>query len=128
MKKLLLLIIILVSANILLAQKHAEEFQITHQVINDYVSGNTSEIYDRFDDTMKAAISLEKLGEIWPSLLKQCGGFISSGDSIAVENQGYVVVNQLIDFESTDLDIRIAFNNQKQISGLFFVPPVKKKE
>ncbi|MDZ7606572.1 MAG: DUF3887 domain-containing protein [Cyclobacteriaceae bacterium] len=97
-------------------------------MINQLSTGQNVMVYNRFDDNMKAAITLEKLGEIWPALLTQCGKFIGSGESIVAESQGYVVVNQLIDFESTDLDLRIAFNNEQKISGLFFMPPVKKKE
>jgi len=114
-------------ASLTQAQEYTEELQITGEVINHLSTGQTTKVYDLFDDNMKAAITLDKLGEIWPALLTQCGKFNGSGESIAVESQGFVVVNQLIDFESTDLDIRLAFNKEKRISGLFFVPPVKKK-
>jgi len=128
MKKLLLFIFSVAAANLTQAQEHSEEIQITGEVINQLASGKTSLVFDRFDDNMKEAITIEKLAEIWPTLIAQCGKYNGSGESIVVESQGYVVVNQLIDFETTDLDIRIAFNKDKLISGLFFVPPVKKKD
>lgn len=113
--------------NLLHAQQYDSELKITGEVIDYFTMGQTSVVYNLFDDTMKSSLTSEKLVEIWTTLTAQCGKFIGSGKSAVVESQGYVVVNKLIDFEKTDLDIRIAFNKQKQISGLFFVPPVDKK-
>ena len=110
------------------AQDFSEQKEITEKVIQFFEENQTGEIFMLFDDTMKGAISEEKLSDIWKSLPLQCGPYLGSGGAIASEVQGLVVVNQLLDFENTDLDIRIAFNTENQISGLFFVAPVKKKE
>lgn len=111
-----------------IAQDYTEQKETTQKVIQLFEENQTGEIFNMFDDTMKGAITAEKLSEIWKSLPTQCGAYLGSGESIASEVQGMVVVNQLLDFEKTDLDIRLAFNAENQISGLFFVAPVKKKE
>ena len=55
------------------AQDYSEQKEITNKVIQ-YFEGNQSEdIYNLFDDTMKSAITVEKLSEIWMSLPLQCG-------------------------------------------------------
>ena len=110
------------------AQNFTEQKEITEKVIQFFEENQTDEIFKLFDDTVKGAISEEKLSDIWNTLPLQCGSYLGSGDAIASEVQGLVVVNQLLDFENTDLDIRLAFTAEKQISGLFFVAPVKKKE
>lgn len=110
------------------AQDYVSQLEITQKVIAHFEVNETVKIYELFDDTMKGAITVEKLEEIWKSLPAQCGGYLGSGEAMASEVQGMVVVNQLLDFENVDLDIRLAFNDQNQISGLFFVSPVKKKE
>ena len=127
------IIILVVLFNIIpiissLAQDYAAQKKITEEVVGYFEDGKYADIYALFDETMKSSISTEKLGEIWSSLPVQCGKYIGAGDAIASEVQGYVVVNHYLDFENVDLDLRLAFNANNQISGLFFVPPVKKKE
>lgn len=111
-----------------MAQEFPEQKDITKKVIGFLETGQFFEIHALFDDRMKAAITTERLGEIWKNLPLQCGEYIRNGDAIASEVQGLVVVNHELDFETIDLDLRLAFNSENQISGLFFVPPVKKKD
>ena len=127
MKCLILLIAYSSSFALVSAQNYEEQKEITEKVIEHFEANEISAIYARFDETMKAAIAEEKLSEIWKSLPLQCGAYLGRGKSVASEVQGMIVVNQLLDFEMTDLDIRLAFNEQNQISGLFFVAPVKKE-
>lgn len=110
------------------AQDFTLQKEITQNVISHFEVNEVEQIYDLFNDTMKAAITAEKLGDVWKSLSIQCGMYLGSGNAIASEVQGMVVVNQFLDFEKVDLDIRLAFDNENKIGGLFFVPPVKKKE
>jgi hypothetical protein len=110
------------------AQDFIVQKEITQSVIDHFEVNELDKIYDLFNDNMKAAITREKLGDLWPSLAAQCGAYYGSGSTIASEVQGMVVVNQFLDFEKTDVDIRLAFDEDNKIAGLFFVPPVKKKE
>jgi len=59
MKKLLLLIFSLTAADLLQAQEYTEELQITGEVINNLSKGQTTLVYDLFDDKMKSAITLD---------------------------------------------------------------------
>ena len=127
MRAYLLIIFLFCGFSTVLAQDYSKQKEITQQVIEYFEGNQISEIYALFDDTMKSAISEQKLDEIWKSLPSQCGNYLGSGDAIASLVQGIVVVNQLLDFEKTDLDIRLAFSDRNKISGLYFVQPVKKK-
>ena len=116
-----------VSSNLTFSQEYKQQMDITKKIIGHFEANEIEEIYDYFNDTMKAAITKDKLTEIWNLLPLQCGAYLGHGESIASEVQGMIVVNQLLDFETIDLDIRLAFDEDNQISGFFFVPPVKKK-
>lgn len=110
------------------AQEYATQKDITEKVISYFENDQYSEIYVLFDETMQSAISIEKLSEIWKTLPAQVGKYIGSGEAVASEVQGLVVVNHFLDFENVDLDLKLAFNEQNKISGLYFVPAAKKKE
>lgn len=129
MKKPLILIlvnlIIIFSAG---AQEYAQQTDITAKVVSYFEQEQIPEIYALFDETMQSAITIEKLSEIWKTLPTQVGNYIGSGEAVASEVQGMVVVNHFLDFENVDLDLKLAFNEQNKISGLFFVPAAKKKE
>jgi len=111
-----------------LAQDFSTEKEITNKVVLHFEVNEVTEIYNLFDDKMQSELPPEKLSQIWNSLSLNCGNYLGSGNSVASKIQGYVVVNQFLDFEKMDLDLRLAFNDEQKISGLFFVPPVKKRE
>jgi len=110
------------------AQDFRMEKEITQKVILHFEVNEVAEIYQLFDSTMKSALSAEKLSNVWQSLTVQCGMYLGSGSAVASKVQEFVVVNQFLDFEKTDLDLRLAFDAERKISGLYFVPPVRKKE
>ncbi len=120
-------IVLVISINSSFAQDHQIQKDITKKVIEHFETRESEAIYALFNDTMKAAITADKLADIWNSLPLQCGAYLGYGESVASKIQGMIVVNQLLDFETIDLDIRLAFDIENQISGLLFVPPVKKK-
>jgi uncharacterized protein len=76
----------------------------------------------RFDSTMKSALPEAKLREAWQSIQKQAGPFKQQLQS-RVETVGvYKVVFVTCHFEEADLDVKVVFNADQQVTGLFFVP------
>jgi hypothetical protein len=75
-----------------------------------------------YDATMKTALPEDKLGEAWASLIKQAGALKRQTGTRTEESGGYTVVFVTCEFEKTSLDIKVVFNQAKQIAGLFFVP------
>ena len=126
--KIIYIIALIIVAYPAKAQDFISQKDITQKVIDHFEINEIEEIYELFNENMKAAITLDQLGDLWPSLAVQCGAYHGYGSAIASEVQGMVVVNQLLDFENIDVDIRIAFDKDNKIGGLFFVPPVKKKD
>lgn len=110
-----------------MAQDFSAQKSITKNVVTYFENGQTLAIYDLFDETMKSAITAEKLAEIWKTLPSQVGNYVGDGEATASEAQGMIVVNHMLDFENIDLNLKLAFNQENKISGLFFLPVEKKK-
>ena len=74
------------------------------------------------DSNMNAVLPAEKLREIWKSLKYQVGS-AQMHVGVRTEKSGrYDVVFVTYQFEHMTLDIKIVFNDARQIAGLFFAP------
>lgn len=84
--------------------------------------GSFAEAVLSFDDTMAAALPPEKLAEVWRTLEQQTGSFLEpSGVRMEVAG-GYraMIVTGL--FGEAKIDIRVVFDDQERVAGLFFKP------
>lgn len=80
-----------------------------------------------FNGEMKAKVTVEKLEEIWTTLLKQAGTFKKQlgAESSKVEEQGkpYEIVIVKCQFERAPVNVRVVFDETShQVAGLFFAP------
>ena len=75
-----------------------------------------------FDSTMKTAMPPAKLQEAWTSLIGQVGAFNKQVSTRETKEMGFDVVYVTCDFEKGPLNIKVVFNEAKEISGLWFVP------
>jgi dienelactone hydrolase len=76
----------------------------------------------QFDETMKTAMPHGKLEEAWNSVVLQAGGFKQQGKARTEKRGAYTLVIITCEFEKTKLEIRVALDEAKHISGLFFSP------
>jgi len=76
----------------------------------------------RFDATMKSALPEPRLRETWQTLINQAGPFKQRLSSRAFKVGAFDVVLVTSEFQRTKLDVRVAFNDRGEVSGLFFVP------
>ncbi len=86
------------------------------------VQEDYAEAVKKFDATMKEAMPSDKLQEAWNSLVGQVGSFKKQTGVRQAKEQGYDVAFVTCEFEKAKLDIKVVYNNYKQISGLWFVP------
>jgi len=77
---------------------------------------------DIFDAEMGKQLSADKLGEIWGQLKSQVGAYQKEISRKQEVTNGYDVIIATTQFKKAPLNIRIVFNSDKQISGLFFQP------
>lgn len=75
-----------------------------------------------FDDKMLAALPGNKLQETWEGLLAQTGAFQNITGTYSQEASGYQLIFVTCVFEKAAIDVRVAFNSEGKISGLFFQP------
>ncbi|MFZ6026758.1 MAG: alpha/beta fold hydrolase [Chloroflexota bacterium] len=75
-----------------------------------------------FDEKMSKALNTQKIAETWLVLIKQFGAFQQQTGTRTEQIDVYDVVYVTVDFASGPLDIKVVFNRQGQISGLFFLP------
>jgi dienelactone hydrolase len=75
-----------------------------------------------FDATMIQAMPESKLKDTWLKLLDQVGPFKSQLGTRTESAQGYRIVYVTCEFTNAVIDIQVVFNNQDQVSGLFFKP------
>jgi dienelactone hydrolase len=76
-----------------------------------------------FDDAMKKALPADKLEATWKSVQKQAGAFKKQAGARTSKVGKYDVVLVTCEFEKSGLAARVVFDEQRRITGLFFVPP-----
>ena len=91
-------------------------------LVNLLADGDYAKAVENFDNTMKAALSAEKLQQVWLSLVAQAGPFVEQVGTRKEKILQYDVIFVTCKFEKAALDAKVVFNSDKQISGLFFVP------
>jgi dienelactone hydrolase len=75
-----------------------------------------------FDDAMKKALPADKMETTWKTVLGQVGAF-KKVTGIRIESAAkFDFVYVVCQFEKIDLDVKVVFNADKQITGLFFQP------
>jgi hypothetical protein len=75
-----------------------------------------------FDATMQKGLSVEQLGETWRSLALQYGAFREIQEARAGKEQGYDVAYVTTKFEKGLLMVKVVFDNQQKIGGLWITP------
>ncbi len=75
-----------------------------------------------FDSTMTAAMPAATLEETWRSILLQVGDVKKQGGARTETHGQYQVVFVRVEFEFAALDIRVAYDPDLKVAGLFFQP------
>ncbi len=75
----------------------------------------------RFSDSIQRDVSPAGLGEAWRSLLTRFGRFQRQVGTRSEQIPGHVIVIVTCLFERGLIDVRIAFDGERRIAGLYFV-------
>jgi len=82
--------------------------------------GKYTDAVKNYDSTMAEALPPEKLEEIWTTFMSQAGTF-KRQDGIRTEKEGkYDIVYISCEFENINMALKIVFNSDRQIAGMFF--------
>ena len=98
--------------------------QLADRMVDSMAKGDFTAATKDFDAAMNAAMSAEKLGQTWSQLTAQTGAFKSRTGSREAQEAGYQTIYVTCQFEKTVMDIKVVFNKDGKIGGLWFAPHV----
>ena len=84
--------------------------------------GNYTDAVTKFDDTMKGVMPAAELENAWQSLLGKAGPFQKITGVEQKKQEGYDIVRVTCAFEEAELIVKVVYNSQQQVSGLWFLP------
>ena len=94
--------------------------QAAVHVVEHLNKGDYRDIVELMDDTMAEQLDEEKLKETWEPIAQQLGAFSEIEDTAFVEDKGYGIGAVLVKYENGELQVQVTYNEEMQISGLFF--------
>lgn len=121
MKRTLLTLIFCALSTIMFAQE-SRNIEISKLVINSFQKNEFLKIIETFDQNMKTALPAEKLKLVWDDLNSKCGKFQKMSEITVGKIQTYDVTYTMCHFENIKLKMKLVFDKEHKIAGLFFVP------
>ncbi|MEW5786169.1 MAG: DUF3887 domain-containing protein [Bacillota bacterium] len=95
---------------------------LADQFIAHLVEGDYEAAVSFFEAKMKRAMPAKKLDQTWQVLLNQVGPYVGAVEKRTDVAEGYDVVFITTEFEKEMLIIRVVFDSDKRIAGLWFNP------
>jgi hypothetical protein len=95
---------------------------LAKNLVSAMASGEFNKATENFDETMKKALPAEELRAVWSSIIAQSGSFVEQAGVRREKIMQYDVIFVTCKFEKGILDVKVVFNDQQQVAGLFFVP------
>ncbi|MCK4505785.1 MAG: DUF3887 domain-containing protein [Candidatus Aegiribacteria sp.] len=92
------------------------------KLVESMIAGDFSTATENFDTVMKDAFPSDKLEDALNSLVSQVGAFQKQTGTHIEETEEYLIVYVTCEFENSIMDIKVVFNAENQVAGLFFVP------
>lgn len=102
--------------------ENKEPATLAKEFVQFLVEEDFSKAAQNFDATMKAALSEDKLAEVWKATTGQAGPFKQQLGVREEKFLGSDIVLVTCEFEKGPVDVKVVYNSKKQISGLFFLP------
>ena len=93
------------------------------ELVSLLAKGDFQQVTDRFDQAMKGAAPPQKLGEAWTGLTQQLGAFERQTGTRTTREMDYEAVYVHCQFERGRADVKVVFDGNGKVAGLWFVPP-----
>jgi dienelactone hydrolase len=101
----------------------AERVAAAKAFVDQLTTGDYKAATATFTQDMLNVFGPDKMEETWQAVLKQVGAFLQQTGTHTEQVTDYDIVYVSADFENGSLDIKIVFDRQGKIAGLYFVPP-----
>jgi len=105
-----------------LSIKSIEPEAPTNELVELLVKQQFTAAVENFDETMKNELPVEKLQETWELTISQIGPFKQQVGLRTERQAEFDIVSVTCEFEKGHLDIKVVYNSENQVAGLFFVP------
>lgn len=92
------------------------------RVLDLLVAQNFSEIWTMFNSQMKSGLPEQRLRELWTSVIVNVGSFKRVAESNYMRMDGIDALVMRCEFEKGYAQIRLAFDADKKIAGLYLLP------
>jgi len=96
---------------------------VAEQCVDLLAKGDFQTAVKHFDARMAQAAPPDTIAAAWKSLTDGCGAFQKRTSTRMAKEQGYDCAYVTCQFASKAMDVKIVFNPQQQISGMWFVEP-----
>ena len=96
---------------------------LAEQYVDLLAKGDFQAAMKSFDTTMAQAVPPDKLAATWKQLTDGCGAFQKRTSVRTTREQGYDCAYVTCQFANKAMDVKVVFNPQQQISGMWFVEP-----
>lgn len=104
------------------SQKDEGLENLAELIVDFMISGDFSSVSAKFDEEMKSAVSEEELEEAWNALVSGAGPFKSKKGVRMEIAAGFDVAYITCRFGDSLFDIKLVFSENREISGLLFLP------
>ncbi len=95
---------------------------MARDLLTHFTAGRFIDATKNFDTTMMSSLGPTKLAEFARQMTGQAGAFKSVGAAQMTTVEGYRVVVLPAEYERTRVNVRVVFDGNGKVAGLFFVP------
>lgn len=97
--------------------------KLARAFVDDLRAGRHAAARAHFAKVMLDAMSEAKVAELWPSIVKKAGAFQRVERTSHKVKAAFDLVRVTCKFESATLDVKVVFDGDSKVSGLWVVPP-----
>jgi uncharacterized membrane protein YhfC len=113
---------VLVSGFVLPQQQEGDLEQRALRFVDLLVQGRFDEASQGFDAAMLKALPPERLHSIWEDIIRQYGPYQGIAGTQIEPVDPYTAVNVRAQFEKALINIRVVYDRQNRVAGLFYTP------
>jgi uncharacterized protein len=95
---------------------------LAERLVDSLTKHDFNAAVSRFDERMKTALPADKLEEVWRKIMEGAGTFKKSLWSHNERIQQYDAAFVTCEFQMAVLDVKIVFDSERRVTGLFFLP------
>lgn len=105
------------------ASSDTDYVELSRKLLDDILNDDFKPVMELFSENCKEQLTEGVLMEGWKNIKEEGGNFIAVKDSKTETQQGMTIVTTGIDFDKTDFDFLLAFNEKGEIEGIMFTYP-----